>query len=93
VNAEAQDVEAPEPPATVRPPCDGCRHEQRCSTENLACEAFVIFKRVGTLRKRWAAAPRQPSAAIFERAHAPIKAKAPARCIGAPPSMMTSTKS
>jgi hypothetical protein len=73
MSAEAKDIEAQEPPATVHPPCEGCRHSQRCSTQNLACEAFVIFKRVGTSPMRWAAAPRQPSAATFERAHAPIR--------------------
>jgi hypothetical protein len=72
------DVEAPEPPATVQAPCEDCRHAQRCKAQSLACEALVIFSRVGTSPKRWAAAPRQPSAANFEPAHAPIKVKAPA---------------
>jgi hypothetical protein len=57
----------------ITPPCDGCRHAARCKTASLACEALVLFKRVGTARERWACAPRQPSAEIYARAIAPIK--------------------
>jgi len=28
-------------------PCDGCRHWQRCATEQLACSSFVRFYRYG----------------------------------------------
>jgi hypothetical protein len=62
----------------ITPPCDGCRHAPRCKAENLACEAFVLFKRFGTSPERWAYAPRFPNADIYERAHAPVKASTPA---------------
>ena len=58
-------------------PCDGCRHAPRCKTQQLACEALVIFRRIGTAPERWAAAARQPSAEIHARAYAPIKRESP----------------
>jgi hypothetical protein len=58
----------------ITPPCDGCRHAARCKADSLACEALVLFKRFGGgSPERFACAPRQPSAAIYARAHAPIK--------------------
>jgi hypothetical protein len=55
-------------------PCDGCRHAARCKAETLACEALILFKRFGGGGPaRYASAPRQPSAEIYARAHAPIK--------------------
>jgi len=43
--------------------CTGCRHAERCRT-GLACEAMAVFVSTGRIS---AAAPRQPSAAIFGR--------------------------
>ncbi len=63
----------------ITPPCDGCRHAARCKVENLACEAFVLFKCFGTSPDRWAYAPRQPNAEIYERANAPVMVKAAPR--------------
>jgi hypothetical protein len=54
------------PPA----PCIACRNQSRCRTEKLACDALVIYLRVSGAPERWALAPRNPSAAIYERAHA-----------------------
>lgn len=54
-------------------PCDGCRHASRCKAEELACEAFVIYRRVDRAPERWAYAPRQPSKERHDRAHAPFR--------------------
>jgi hypothetical protein len=59
-------------------PCDGCPKSQRCRAEGLACEAFVVFKRVSPARDRWQLAPRFPTKALFELANEPVKFK-PAR--------------
>jgi hypothetical protein len=57
-------------------PCDGCKHASRCNSETLACEALVLFKRFGGgSPERFACAPRQPTAEIYARAHAPIRKK------------------
>jgi hypothetical protein len=61
----------------ITPPCDGCRHAARCKAADLACQALLIFKRVSTAPERWSCAPRQPTAEIFARAHAPIKVAPP----------------
>lgn len=53
----------PSPPA----PCVGCRHATRCQSLRLACDALAVFESVGASAARLAYAPRQPSAAIFER--------------------------
>jgi hypothetical protein len=37
----------------------------------------VIFRRVSSTPERWSFAPRQPSAAIYERAHASVKIAPP----------------
>jgi hypothetical protein len=58
-------------------PCDGCRHAKRCKAEPICCEAFVIYRRVGTAPERWASAPRQPSKEIHARAYAPIARGSP----------------
>jgi len=61
-------------------PCIGCRHEQRCKTEILACSALVLFRQIGASPVRLAYAPRFPSRELYERAHAPVKVTpAPAR--------------
>jgi hypothetical protein len=36
----------------LAPPCASCRHSGRCQSEQLACEAFVLFKRFGTSPER-----------------------------------------
>jgi hypothetical protein len=43
--------------------CDGCCHADRCR-EGLACRALGVFVNTGRVS---AAAPRQPSRAIFEK--------------------------
>ena len=55
-------------------PCTGCRHAKRCELEVLACDALVIWRRVSTNPVRWQNAPRFPSKALYERAHAPLTA-------------------
>jgi hypothetical protein len=77
VNAEAKDLDEQvnkEAAPIPQSPCVGCRHELRCKSANLACERFVLFKRFGASPERLAFAPCQPSATIYARAHAPIKA-------------------
>jgi hypothetical protein len=64
---------SPLPEASVTPPCHGCRHAARCQAERLACEAYVLFKKVGGSPERWALAPRQPSPEIYKRAYAPVR--------------------
>jgi hypothetical protein len=71
-------AEAVKVPGSSPPPCCGCKYEQRCKTESICCDAYVIFKRIGASPERLAYAPRQPSAAIFERANAPFKRRASA---------------
>jgi hypothetical protein len=57
-------------PAAPASPCDGCRNFERCKSERICCEAFVLFD---TLKdgqhtaERWRLAPRFPSRAILER--------------------------
>ena len=56
----------PPPPG----PCDGCRHNDRCTAQLICCEAFALFTRLDGDHhgaERWRLAPRQPSAAILER--------------------------
>jgi hypothetical protein len=84
-----EDVDAPAPSrkkmsdlkprrATAEPPCVGCRHELRCNADKLGCDALVLYVRVTPSRERLAAAPRQPTRELFERAHAPnIRKPAP----------------
>jgi hypothetical protein len=55
-------------------PCIGCRHATRCASFNLGCDALAVFEAVGASAARLAYAPRQPSAAIYERIDA-FKAK------------------
>lgn len=62
------------PPSTG--PCVGCRNEQRCQTESLACSALVLFRQIGASPARLACAPRFPSEALYERAMEPIEIKA-----------------
>jgi hypothetical protein len=45
-------------------PCDACRHVQRCSGSDLACEALELFRNAGRVSM---VAARQPSRVIFER--------------------------
>lgn len=51
-------------------PCDGCHRAERCTAEQICCEAFALFARLdgdSHSAARWALAPRQPSALILER--------------------------
>ena len=48
-------------------PCVGCKNAQRCIAEKLGCDALAVFQSVGASAARLAYAPRQPSAAIYER--------------------------
>jgi hypothetical protein len=59
---------APEP-ANELGPCKGCRHQARCTAEIIACDAFILFARLGDQcgSERWKFAPRFPSRAIMER--------------------------
>jgi hypothetical protein len=56
-------------PTGEQGPCSGCRHQARCTSEVICCEAFALFARVGNdySAERWKWVPRQPSAAIMER--------------------------
>jgi hypothetical protein len=49
-------------------PCEGCRHHDRCKAQSLACVALELYESSGRFSQF---APRQPTAAIFERIHAP----------------------
>jgi hypothetical protein len=69
----ARKLKAIPPPAVT--PCDRCSKMQRCKAEGLACQAFVLFKRVSTSPDRWQLAPRFPSKALFELANEPVRFK------------------
>jgi hypothetical protein len=58
----------PAPPGELGP-CSGCRHMARCSAEVIACEAFLLFVKLGdeSSPERLKFAPRFPSRAIMER--------------------------
>jgi hypothetical protein len=45
-------------------PCEGCRHFERCNSQELACAALELFRNAERLSP---IAPRQPSKVIFER--------------------------
>jgi hypothetical protein len=60
--------------AESSPPCDTCRHFDRCSAEPIACEAAAFFLRTG---RNSPFAPRQPSSEIFERINAAPAQKSP----------------
>jgi hypothetical protein len=50
-------------------PCnESCRHFARCAAQGLACAALDLFETTGRFSQF---APRQPTAAIYERIHAP----------------------
>jgi len=53
-------------------PCDNCRHAQRCKSQALACQAFVLFKRCSPSPQRWSQAPRLPSSDLYDRAMQPV---------------------
>lgn len=55
-------------------PCEGCLKAPRCQAESLACDALVLYKRVGGGPERWGCAPRFPTAELFARANEPVKA-------------------
>jgi hypothetical protein len=55
--------QAKPPKAPPVRPCTGCRHQQRCSVEHLACRALEIFETLG----RQSIAPRFPSKEIAAR--------------------------
>jgi hypothetical protein len=59
---------APEP-ADALGPCSGCRHMARCSAEVIACDAFLLFVKLGdeSSAERLKFAPRFPGRAIQER--------------------------
>lgn len=59
----------PSTQAVAESPCeDGCRHRDRCRAEGLACASLELFTNAGRFS---AFAPRQPTAAIYQRIHAP----------------------
>jgi hypothetical protein len=62
--------EAPSLPCGPSKPCHGCKHDARCQSQSLACDALAVFVSVGASAARLACAPRQPSAAIRERIEA-----------------------
>jgi hypothetical protein len=45
-------------------PCDVCRFRDRCAVELIACSAFSMFL-AGESEKRWRAAPRAPTHAVW----------------------------
>ncbi len=45
-------------------PCTGCRHEAKCGSEQLACEAYAMFA-AGMKEGRWRRAPRFPTHARY----------------------------
>jgi hypothetical protein len=53
----------------VQSPCVGCRNQLRCKSLSIACSALAVFESVGGSAARFAYAPRQPTAAIYERIH------------------------
>lgn len=61
-------VELPQTQAAESPCDDGCRHRDRCKAEGLACASLELFVNAGRFS---AFAPRQPTATIYDRIHAP----------------------
>lgn len=45
-------------------PCLGCKFAERCATENLACERFLMFTE-GAGLPRWQTAPMAPTRAMW----------------------------
>ena len=45
-------------------PCEGCRFEEDCKKENMACRAFATYVLKGTF---FADSPRIPSYALFNK--------------------------
>lgn len=64
-----------EPTVIERHPCDPCQHSARCAS-GLACSALQLFINSGRIS---AAAPRQPTAAIYARIYGPPGAEAATR--------------
>jgi hypothetical protein len=65
---ESQDLIVVLPNRCVASPCEGCRHHDRCKAQSLACASLELFENAGRFS---AYAPRQPTAAIFQRIHVP----------------------
>jgi hypothetical protein len=65
-------------------PCTGCRFEARCSSEQLACDRFVLFA-YGAGPLRWQRAPRVPTSAIYAALYDPPQTStAPPRAVAWP---------
>ena len=53
-------------------PCCNCYLRDKCAARRLACQAFSMYM-AGESQRRWSAAPRAPTTAIFAALFDPLE--------------------